>query len=79
MVMVSPPVAFIEFDSVSTIECVHLIVSGRRDDIPPPEMFRQTYQRCDAAAHFEVIDGADHFYGGYEDKLEEVLLSHIEP
>ncbi|MCP4625866.1 MAG: alpha/beta hydrolase [bacterium] len=77
MVMVSPPVAFIEFDSVSTIECLNLIVTGSRDDIAPPEMIRQTYQRWNAAAHFEVIDGADHFYGGYENKLEEVLLSNI--
>ena len=76
MVMVSPPVAFIEFDSVSTIDCLNLIVTGSRDDIAPAEMIRQTYQRWNAAARFEVIDGADHFYGGYENKLEEVLLSY---
>lgn len=59
--------------------CLNLIVTGSRDDIAPAEMIRQTYQSWNAAAHFEVIDGADHFYGGYENKLEEVLLSHIEP
>ena len=77
MVMVSPPVAFIEFDSVRAIDCLNLIVTGSRDDIAPAEMIRQTYQRWNAAAHFEVIDGADHFYGGYEDKLEEVLLLNL--
>jgi hypothetical protein len=78
MVMVSPPVAFIEFDSVSTIDCLNLVVTGSRDDIAPAEMIRQTYQKWNAAAHFEVINGADHFYGRYENKLEEVLLSNME-
>jgi alpha/beta superfamily hydrolase len=76
MVMISPPVAFIEFDSVSSIDCLNLIVTGSRDDIAPAEMISQTYHQWNAAAHFEVIDGADHLYGGYEKKLEEVLLSY---
>jgi alpha/beta superfamily hydrolase len=77
MVMVSPPVAFIEFESVSNINCLNLVITGSNDDIAPPELIRQTYPKWNAAAHFEVIDGADHFYGGYENSLEEVLLSHI--
>ena len=77
MVMVSPPVAFIEFDSVSTIDCLKLVVTGSRDDIAPAEMIRQSYHKWNAEAHFEVINGADHFYGGYEDKLEEILSSNL--
>ena len=77
MVMVSPPIAFIEFDPVSTIGCLKLIVTGSRDDIAPVEMIRQSYQKWNADAHFEVINGADHFYGGYEDRLTEVLLSNL--
>ena len=74
MVMVSPPVAFIDFASVSTLDCLKLIITGSRDDIAPAEMIRQSYPEWNAEAHFEVIDGADHFYGGYENKLKEVLL-----
>jgi alpha/beta superfamily hydrolase len=73
MVMVSPPVAFIDFDSVSNIDCLKLVITGSRDDIAPAEMIRQSYHAWNAEAHFEVIDGADHFYGGYEDRLEEIL------
>ena len=74
MVMVSPPLAFMEFDSVRDIDCLKLIVTGSRDDIAPAEMIRQSYHRWNAAARFEVIDGADHFYGGYEDRLKEILI-----
>jgi alpha/beta superfamily hydrolase len=79
MVMVSPPVAFIDFGPVSTLDCLKLVITGSRDDIAPAEMVRQSYPEWNAAAHFEIIDGADHFYGGYENKLEEKLLTHIEP
>lgn len=73
MVMVSPPVAFIDLESVSTIDCLKLVITGSRDDIAPAEMISQSYHAWNAAAHFEVIGGADHFYGGYEDRLEDIL------
>ena len=75
MVMVSPPVAFIGFDSVGAIDCLKLIVTGSRDDIAPAGMIRQTYPEWNAAARFEIIDGADHFYGGYEDRLADVIAT----
>jgi len=77
MVMISPPVAFIDFDSVAAIDCLSLIITGSRDEIAPVESIRQSYQEWNAAAHFEVIEGADHFYGGYEDKMAQILASHL--
>jgi alpha/beta superfamily hydrolase len=77
MVMVSPPVAFIDFGAVSTIDCLKLVITGSRDEIAPVAMIRQSYHEWNAEAQLEVIDGADHFYGGYENRLEEVLLSNI--
>jgi alpha/beta superfamily hydrolase len=77
MVMVSPPVAFIDFGPLSALGCLKLIITGSRDDIAPAAMIRQSYRQWNAEARFEVIDGADHFYGGYENKLAQVLLSHI--
>lgn len=77
MVMVAPPLAFIEFDLIDAIDCLRLIVTGSRDDIAPPEMIRQAYPKWNAQALFEVIDGADHFYGGYENRLIEILSSNL--
>ena len=77
MVMVSPPVAIIDFGVVNAIDCLKLIVTGSRDEIAPPGMIKDLYDRWNPAAHFEVIDGADHFYGGYEDQLKDVLLSTL--
>jgi len=77
MVMIAPPVAFIGFESVSGIECLKLIVTGSQDDIAPPDLIKQSYPQWNPQAHFEVITGADHFYGGYTGVLEELLASKL--
>ena len=77
MLMVSPPVAFIEFKGIERIDCLKLIVSGSRDDIAPPDLIKKSYAGWNPEAKFEVINGADHFYAGYLDKLEDILRAHL--
>ena len=78
MVMISPPVAFIDFDSISDLNNLKLIVTGSRDDIAPPDLIKKSYGAWNAAAKFEVINGADHFYTGYLDKLAAILAAYLE-
>jgi alpha/beta superfamily hydrolase len=77
MVMVSPPLAFIGFESVTGIDCLKLVVTGSRDDIAPPDLIKQSYPQWNPEAHFEVIIGADHFYDGYTAALEGILSSNL--
>jgi alpha/beta superfamily hydrolase len=56
---------------------LRLIVTGSRDDIAPVELIKQSYPGWNPSAHFEVIKGADHFYGGYTEKLEAILSAYI--
>ena len=77
MIMVSPPVAFIDFGSISNLASLRLIVSGSRDDIAPPDLINKSCAGWNAEAQFEIIDGADHFYMGYIDKLESILAAHL--
>ena len=78
MIMVSPPVAIIDFGSISDLGSLGLIVTGSRDDIAPPDLIKKSYAGWNAAAQFEVINGADHFYAGYLDKLEAILTAYLE-
>jgi alpha/beta superfamily hydrolase len=77
MIMVSPPVAFIDFKSISNINSLKLIVTGSRDDIAPADRVEKIYPTWCPTARFEVISGADHFYGGYQDQLEAVLADFL--
>jgi hypothetical protein len=78
MIMVSPPVAFIDFDSISDLGSLRLIITGGNDDIAPPDLIEKTYIEWNSNAQFEVINGADHFYIGYLNKLEAILTAYLE-
>ncbi len=77
MIMVSPPVAFIDFKSIANLSSLKLVVTGSRDDIAPADKVEKLYPGWSPAAKFEVIEGADHFYGGYADQLEAVLTHFL--
>ena len=78
MIMISPPVGFMRFDTVSALDRLTLIIAGSRDDIAPPEQIRQHLSTWNQHARFEVVQGADHFYSGYLYELEEVLESTLQ-
>jgi len=77
MVMVSPPVGFMDFKEVAAMECLKLVVTGSQDQIAPPELIKKMLPAWNPEASFEVIDGADHFYGGYLERLEIVLDTYL--
>jgi len=76
-VMVAPPVSFIDFESVTALSALSLIVSGSQDEYGPPELIRKMIPVWNPSAHFEVIEGADHFFFGYSGELESVLRRYL--
>jgi alpha/beta superfamily hydrolase len=77
MVMVSPPVAFIDFEPPAPMPNLGLIVTGSRDEIAPPAMIDRVRARWNTNAAFEVIPGADHFYSGFLKTLEDTIAKHF--
>jgi hypothetical protein len=41
------------------------------------DLIKPSYSQWNPEAHFEMIPGADHFYGGYTARLEAVLSSFL--
>lgn len=77
IVMVSPPVAFLDFSSLTPSPKIKVVVAGERDEIAPADRIRDLIATWNPAAHFEVIEGADHFYFGRIDTLYSVLSRAI--
>lgn len=77
MVMVSPPVAFLDFGPPQSIPQLRLVVAGSRDEIAPPELIQTTLPNWNPGARLEIIEGADHFYGAFTDKLETILAEYL--
>jgi alpha/beta superfamily hydrolase len=74
-IMVSPPVGVMDFASVSTMDSLKFVVTGSRDDIAPADTIKKMIAIWNPNARFDIIDGADHFYGGYLEQLEACLSS----
>ena len=78
MIMISPPVAFIEFKNVNALGCLDLVVTGSRDEIAPVDQIRDLLPTWNPNAQFDIIDGCDHFYIGYLDKLQSILTRYLQ-
>ena len=77
MVMISPPVAFLDFGPPQSIPQLQLVVAGSRDEIAPPELIRTILPTWNSSARLEIIEGADHFYGAHAGKLESILTDYL--
>ncbi|MBW2310254.1 MAG: alpha/beta hydrolase [Deltaproteobacteria bacterium] len=73
IIMVSPPVAFLDFSSLAPSPKIRVVIAGERDEIAPAERIRDLVSAWNPAAHFEVIEGANHLYFGRIDTLYSVL------
>jgi hypothetical protein len=77
MMMISPPVGFIEFENTNALDCLNLVVTGSRDEIAPVNQIRDLLPAWNPDAHLEIIDGCDHFYIGYLEKLQSILSRYL--
>jgi len=77
MIMVSPPVAFLDFGSAQPLPLLQLVIAGSRDEIAPPELIQTTLPNWNPGARLEIIEGADHFYGGHTAKLESIVADYF--
>jgi alpha/beta superfamily hydrolase len=73
IIMVSPPVALLEFSSLIQSPKIKVVVVGDRDEIAPAHIIRDLIASWNPTARFELIEGADHFYSGKIDTLHTVL------
>ena len=77
MVLVSPPVGFMDFTKITAIDRLKLVVTGSRDQIAPAEQIKTLLPSWNSEARLEIIEGADHFYDGYLDRLEKILDDYL--
>lgn len=73
LIMVSPPVSLIDFTFLGFSPKIKLVVCGSRDEIADYKIVERMLPKWNDRAVFRVIQGADHFYSGYEDELIDIL------
>ena len=77
VVFIAPPIAFMDLSWLPRVPGLRLVVAGDRDDLCPLTDLRRLLAAAGEAlgATPEIISiaGTDHFFGGGEDKLFQVL------
>ncbi len=76
-IMVSPPVSFINFSFLEYSPKIKLIICGTRDEIAEYKKVEKMLPKWNDQALFRVIQGADHFYSGYEEELKEIIREFL--
>jgi len=66
---VSPPLSMFDFDFLKSCPKPKLLISGSRDDLIPINQFLEFCQNLPEPKECESIEGADHFWWGYESRL----------
>ena len=76
VILVSPPVDFVQFDfSHLTGRCGFIICGDRDQFCPLPSLEKIVKQ---VGCRLAVVRGADHFYFGYEQCIEESLAAYLD-
>ena len=66
---VSPPLPMFDFDFLKSCPKPKLLISGSRDNFTPADQFLEFCQNLPEPKEYESIEGADHFWWGYESRL----------
>lgn len=77
MLMVSPPVAFMDFSDINPLLPEVQAITGSLDDFAPPTGVEKWLAACTPAGDMTIIQEADHFFSGRLDRLEKALLQAI--
>jgi len=66
---VSPPLPMFDFDFLKGCPKPKLLISGSKDELIPIDQFLEFCQNLPEPKECESIEGADHFWWGYESSL----------
>ncbi len=73
LIMVSPPVSFVDFSFLEHSPRIKLVICGTRDQIAEYKRVEEMLPRWNEQAVFRAIQGADHFYSGHEEELIDII------
>ena len=74
-IFVAPPIDYFEFDWHPLKNKIDLLICGDADQFCSLEVLTDKAKKINAA--LEIIRGADHFYGGREQELMEILHKYM--
>jgi len=78
LVMVSPPVTFVDFGFLKAESRIGLVVTGSLDEIADPLQVERLIFGWNPEALLRIIPDADHFYGGRTRELQAAIADFLD-
>ena len=69
---------FIDFSFLGYTPKIKLVIAGSHDDIGQPDRIKGMIKKWNPEAAFEVIRGADHFYGGKTGEIKKIIQDFLD-
>jgi len=66
---ISPPLSMFDFDFLKSCPRPKLLILGSKDDLILTEQFLEFCNSLPEPREYEIVEGADHFWWGYESHL----------
>lgn len=73
----APPVAHMDLSFLAGSAKPKFFIFGSRDDITPLDPFLGLYEHLPGDKSYELVQGADHFLFGYEERVAEAVASYF--
>ena len=78
VIMVSPPVSFVDFEFLGYNEKIRMVIVGMRDEIADFKALEKMVPQWNPRAEFYPIEGADHFYWGRTGELKRIIHGFLD-
>lgn len=79
LMLIALPIRMADADTLKQFNGPLVLAAGDHDNYCPPAQLQAIHQTLGSRAQLKIINGADHFFGGYEaelaDALEDMLRS----
>jgi len=73
LILISLPLRMAQADALERLNARVVLAAGDHDNYCPPGQLQALQQALGPRAQLKIINGADHFFGGYEAQLAEAL------
>lgn len=77
VILVSPPVDFMDFSCFGEAPSLYLVVTGEKDTYASPASIKKLLKIWNKNAIFKEISRTDHFYSGSFKTLEKYLIEEV--
>jgi alpha/beta superfamily hydrolase len=78
LIMVSPPIGLLDFESLVYNPKVQLVIGGSHDDIADVKIIEEKMPTWNPDAILRIIQGADHFYWGKAQEIKAIIQEFLD-